>query len=173
MSNIQVTHDRDLNNARSESSLVINPNNPQQIVAGSKKFINYHTTTSPLRLRSPLMEAFIGTTLLRSRCCPAGPGSRTRLSRGTIPVMCFLWGSHSTTLPALPSSALPCTNPQTGARRGALLTSSIPAPATISNGRPGTVIRRAPSMEGFMPLGMGLAGCASHAPWTMESHGLE
>ena len=43
MSNIQVTHDRDLNNARSESSLVINPNNPQQIVAGSKKFINYHT----------------------------------------------------------------------------------------------------------------------------------
>jgi len=43
MSNIQVTHDRDLNNARSESSLAINPNNPQQIVAGSKKFINYHT----------------------------------------------------------------------------------------------------------------------------------
>src|SRR6266849_6355875 len=43
MSNIQVTHDTSLDNARSESSLVINPNNTQQIVAGSKKFINYHT----------------------------------------------------------------------------------------------------------------------------------
>jgi len=40
MSNIQITHDANLNNARSESSVVINPNNPQQIVAGSKKFIN-------------------------------------------------------------------------------------------------------------------------------------
>jgi hypothetical protein len=38
MSNIQVTHDTDLNNARSESSIAINPQNPQQIVAGSKKF---------------------------------------------------------------------------------------------------------------------------------------
>src|SRR5260370_8776040 len=43
MSNIQVTHDTSLDNARSDSSLVINPNNTQQIVAGSKKFINYHT----------------------------------------------------------------------------------------------------------------------------------
>ncbi|HEU5409221.1 MAG TPA: sialidase family protein, partial [Nitrospira sp.] len=43
MSNIQVTHDTSLDNARSESSLAINPNNTQQIVAGSKKFINYHT----------------------------------------------------------------------------------------------------------------------------------
>jgi hypothetical protein len=43
MRNIQVTHDTSLDNARSESSLVINPNNPQQIVAGSKKFNNYHT----------------------------------------------------------------------------------------------------------------------------------
>ena len=43
MSNIQVTHDTSLDNARSESSLAINPNNPQQIVGGSKKFINYHT----------------------------------------------------------------------------------------------------------------------------------
>ena len=42
MSNIQVTHDTSLDNARSESSLVINPNNTQQIVGGSKKFINYH-----------------------------------------------------------------------------------------------------------------------------------
>ncbi|MBZ5538781.1 MAG: hypothetical protein LAO31_22780 [Acidobacteriia bacterium] len=40
MSNIQVTHDTDLNNARSESSIAINPQNPQQIVAGSKKFKN-------------------------------------------------------------------------------------------------------------------------------------
>ncbi|NUX52328.1 sialidase family protein [Paraburkholderia youngii] len=38
MSNIQVTHDSNLNNARSESSIVVNPNNPKQIVAGSKKF---------------------------------------------------------------------------------------------------------------------------------------
>jgi hypothetical protein len=43
MSNIQVTHDTSLDNARSESSLAINPNNSQQIVTGSKKFINYHT----------------------------------------------------------------------------------------------------------------------------------
>jgi hypothetical protein len=43
MSNIQVTHDTSVDNARSESSLVINPNNTQQIVAGSKKFNNYHT----------------------------------------------------------------------------------------------------------------------------------
>ena len=43
MSNIRVTHETDLNNARSESSLAINPNNTQQIVAGSKRFIDYHT----------------------------------------------------------------------------------------------------------------------------------
>ena len=43
MANIQVTHDSDANNARSESSLVINPNNPSQIVAASKKFNNIHT----------------------------------------------------------------------------------------------------------------------------------
>jgi hypothetical protein len=43
MANIQVTHDADLNNARSESSLVINPNNPLQMVAASKKFNNIHT----------------------------------------------------------------------------------------------------------------------------------
>jgi hypothetical protein len=42
MSNTQVTHDADLNNARSESSIVINPNNPMQIVAGSKKFKDIH-----------------------------------------------------------------------------------------------------------------------------------
>lgn len=43
MSNTQVTHDSDFNNARSESSLVVNPNNPAQIVAASKKFNNIHT----------------------------------------------------------------------------------------------------------------------------------
>jgi hypothetical protein len=43
MSNIRVTHDTDPNNARSESNIAINPNNPMQIVAGSKKFINYQT----------------------------------------------------------------------------------------------------------------------------------
>ena len=47
MSNIQVTFDTSLDNARSESSLAINPNNPQQIVGASKEFINYETTTSP------------------------------------------------------------------------------------------------------------------------------
>lgn len=40
MTNIQVTHDTNLNNARSESSVAINPNNPRTIVAGSKKFNN-------------------------------------------------------------------------------------------------------------------------------------
>lgn len=43
MSNIQVTHDKDLNNARSESAILINPNDPNQIVAASKKFKNIHT----------------------------------------------------------------------------------------------------------------------------------
>ncbi len=40
MHNIQVTHDASLNNARSESNIAINPNNPMQVVAGSKKFNN-------------------------------------------------------------------------------------------------------------------------------------
>jgi len=43
MDNIQVTHSTNLNNARSESSLAINPNNPQQIVGASKRFINIKT----------------------------------------------------------------------------------------------------------------------------------
>ena len=43
MSNIQVTFDTNPNNARSESCLAINPNNPQQIVVASKKFINIRT----------------------------------------------------------------------------------------------------------------------------------
>ena len=43
MPNIQVTHDTSLNNARSESSLVINPNNPMQMVSASKKFNNIQT----------------------------------------------------------------------------------------------------------------------------------
>jgi hypothetical protein len=37
MSNIQVTHDTSLDNARSESSLVVNSNNTQKIIIGSKK----------------------------------------------------------------------------------------------------------------------------------------
>ena len=43
MSNIQVTHDANPSNARSESAILINPNNPQQIVSASKKFRNLHT----------------------------------------------------------------------------------------------------------------------------------
>ena len=43
MSNIQVTHDSNPNNARSESAILINPNNPLQIVAASKKFKDIHT----------------------------------------------------------------------------------------------------------------------------------
>ncbi len=43
MPNIQVTHDSSLNNARSESSIVVNPNNPMQIVSASKKFNNITT----------------------------------------------------------------------------------------------------------------------------------
>ena len=41
--NIQVTHGASVNNAHSESSLAINPNNPMQVVAASKKFNNIHT----------------------------------------------------------------------------------------------------------------------------------
>jgi hypothetical protein len=43
MPNIQVTHDANLNNARSESAILVNPNNPLQVVAASKKFIDIHT----------------------------------------------------------------------------------------------------------------------------------
>jgi hypothetical protein len=43
MSNIQVTHDTDPSHARSESAILINPNNPQQMVAASKRWRNLHT----------------------------------------------------------------------------------------------------------------------------------
>src|SRR6476620_10665782 len=43
MSNKQVTHETNLNNARSESCLAINPNNRNQIVGASKRFNNYQT----------------------------------------------------------------------------------------------------------------------------------
>ena len=43
MANIRVTIDNNPNNARSESNLAINPNNPQQIVGASKKFANIQT----------------------------------------------------------------------------------------------------------------------------------
>src|SRR3981081_23522 len=37
ISNIQVTHGLSLNDARSESTILINPNNPEQIVGASRK----------------------------------------------------------------------------------------------------------------------------------------
>ena len=40
MANTQVTFDSIKNNARSESNIAINPNNPLQIVAASKRFVN-------------------------------------------------------------------------------------------------------------------------------------
>ena len=43
MSNIQVTHSAGPNNARSESSVAINPTDPKQLVSGSKKFHNILT----------------------------------------------------------------------------------------------------------------------------------
>ena len=43
MQNVQVTYDTSTNNARSESSVAINPNNPNQIVAASKKFADIET----------------------------------------------------------------------------------------------------------------------------------
>ncbi len=43
MQNVQVTYDTSPNNARSESSVAINPNNPDQIVAASKKFADIQT----------------------------------------------------------------------------------------------------------------------------------
>jgi hypothetical protein len=45
MSNIQITHDVNLNNARSEGSIAINPKNAMQMVCGSKKFNDYHNYT--------------------------------------------------------------------------------------------------------------------------------
>src|ERR1022692_1328303 len=43
MANIRVTHDTSSSNARSESSIAINPNNPLQVVSSSKKFANITT----------------------------------------------------------------------------------------------------------------------------------
>lgn len=43
MQNVQVTYDTSTSNARSESSVAINPNNPNQIVAASKKFFDIET----------------------------------------------------------------------------------------------------------------------------------
>jgi hypothetical protein len=43
MQNVQVTYDTSKNNARSESSVAINPNNPDQIVAASKEFADIET----------------------------------------------------------------------------------------------------------------------------------
>ncbi len=43
MSNIQVTYDADPSNARSESAIIINPNDPLQMVSASKRFRNLHT----------------------------------------------------------------------------------------------------------------------------------
>jgi hypothetical protein len=43
MQNVQVTYDTSTSNARSECSMAINPNNPNQMVAASKKFANIQT----------------------------------------------------------------------------------------------------------------------------------
>lgn len=43
MSNIPVTKNSSSNNAHSESAIIVNPNNPLQIVAASKRFNNIHT----------------------------------------------------------------------------------------------------------------------------------
>jgi hypothetical protein len=42
VSNIQITHETDENNARSESNVVIDPNDPSRMVAASKRFVNFH-----------------------------------------------------------------------------------------------------------------------------------
>jgi hypothetical protein len=43
VANIQVTHSPSIQNARSESSIAVNPNNTQQVVSASKRFNNIHT----------------------------------------------------------------------------------------------------------------------------------
>lgn len=48
MANVQVTHDSNPQNARSESNIAINPNNPLQIVSSSKKFTDIETYTFTL-----------------------------------------------------------------------------------------------------------------------------
>jgi hypothetical protein len=42
MSNIRVTHSASPDNARAESAVIVNPNNPQQVVAASKMFNGLH-----------------------------------------------------------------------------------------------------------------------------------
>ncbi len=71
MSNIQVTHDSDVNNARSESAIVVNPNNPLQIVSASKKFKNIQPTISRWQLLIAMTGDTLGTTPRISYCHPA------------------------------------------------------------------------------------------------------
>jgi hypothetical protein len=48
MSNIQITHETDENNARSESNVVIDPNDATRMVAASKRFSDFHQYTFTL-----------------------------------------------------------------------------------------------------------------------------
>ena len=71
MPNTQVTHDADPKNARSESSIAINPKNPLQMVAGSKRF------TDPATYSFTLATAYStdgGYTWHDSQPLPLSPG---------------------------------------------------------------------------------------------------
>ena len=78
MSNIQVTHGTSLNDARSESVVLINPKNPQQVVGASRKCKDIaaydFTVAIPRRWRLRTGAAF-----------------RTRRSRGTTAETSSWW----------------------------------------------------------------------------------
>jgi hypothetical protein len=78
MSNIQVTHDSSPSNARSESCVAINPNNPMQVVCASKKFsdiVHYVFT---------LAAAFSSDGGVTWQDAPAFPITKTILSDPTL-----------------------------------------------------------------------------------------
>ena len=150
MSNIQVTHDSSPSNARSESCIAINPNNPMQIVCASKKFSdiqNYiftlataFSTDGGFSWREPHDDSSSTRQFFR-----------TRRSPGTTREIFFCPAS----LPTIrrTSSAWTHTNLLTAARTGPVRLAFTAARATIRTGPPATTTHRARFMAAFMSRG--------------------
>ncbi len=170
MSNIQVTFDMSPNNARSESSIVINPNNQTQIVTGSKKFKNFQTYDFTL--------ATSYSTDGGQTWHPSADLQITGWDCLSDPALAwddvgnvFLVGLPCNNPRSTSRSASLSTNLPTTDKHGARRTSSIATPATTSNGRPETAILPAPSTVVFTPYGMTDRICALPAPWTTALRG--
>src|SRR5579859_7850662 len=134
MQNVQVSFDTSTNNARSESSVAINPNNPNQIVAASKKFANIHTYDFTLATE---YSTDGGQTWQASPALalPAGATVMTDPpSRGTTAITSSSSGSSGITHPPGTPSASSSTSRPTAELPGARPTPSTTARTTISSG---------------------------------------